>query len=93
MGRVRLGPPKDLVSRYQSEFGVDIFVETGTYQGDTAGWASDVFDHVITVELDESLYQDAVAQYDSTNNIRFLHGKSQDELQRIVPELDGSAVF
>ena len=94
MGRVRRGPPKNVIKNLQRDFSIRTFVETGTFYGSTAIWASDHFDTVITIELDDRIYQTVSAEYRDVKNIRFVNGKSQTELQKVVQgTLDSDAVF
>ena len=50
--------PADKVAelrRYARQFGVDVFVETGTYEGETTYRLRRDFDHLFTVEIDPEL--------------------------------------
>ena len=82
-----------LILDIREEFDVPYFVETGTNVGQTAEWASEHFDQVITIEMDDDLYEQARDQRGHIENIEFVKGKSQEELRTIVPELDSTAVF
>lgn len=82
-----------LIVDIRDEFGIDHFVETGTNVGETAEWASEQFDRVTTIELDGDLYDEAIEKRGHVENIEFVKGKSQEELVRIVPELDSPAIF
>jgi hypothetical protein len=47
MGIVRWGPPEELVLRFKRASSIDMFIETGTFKGDTASWAAAHFPSVI----------------------------------------------
>jgi len=93
MGLIRPGPPTTIISKLRKTYGVRTFVETGTYTGDTANWASQEFEKVITIEISESLYRKAVRKYGGKANIEFLLGNSGDKLSEIVPKLDSPSIF
>jgi hypothetical protein len=93
MGEVRLGPPTELILELQSHFGLDTFVETGTFRGDTALWASRHFSRVVTVEAAEHIYQAAQRRLGSVPNVELLHGDSRRVLPQVLPTITGAAVF
>jgi len=74
-------------------FGIRTFVETGTNEADTAVWAADEFEHVITIEGSESLHQTAVSTFGWRRNIRFVHGDSRRMLPEVLRRLDAPAIF
>jgi hypothetical protein len=93
MGAVTMGPPPELTLMLQRQFGLDTFVEAGTYQGATARWAADHFRQVVTIEAAESLHQQAVRSHGATSNIRFLLADSRRGLLEVAPSLSRPALF
>jgi len=93
MGIVRLGPPTELISKLKETYGIATFIETGTYLGDTAYWASEVFDHVITIEAAGSLYKKVIEKYHHIKNIEFIYGHSREKLCDVVAGLGEPAIF
>lgn len=87
------GLPKELVIRIQREFHITEFVETGTYMGGTAKWASAHFQHVRTVEASKYYYDCLMLEHLAYQNVDFVFGDSRLELQKIVPALQGPAIF
>lgn len=88
--------PRDAVSvllDIKDEFDITHFIETGTNVGQTAEWASQQFESVTTIEMDDDLYQTALEKRGHIENIDFVKGVSQEELRTIVPTLDGPAIF
>ena len=81
-----------LMREIRDEFDVHHFVETGTNVGETAEWASEQFVHVSTIELDRDLYEEATNTRGHIENIDFIHGTSQEELEHVLPDIDGQAV-
>jgi len=93
MGIVNFGPPEELIRRLKETYRITTFIETGTYHGCTAYWASSVFDHVITVEASESFYEKVAEKYRHIKNIEFIYGDSRERLGDVVARLDGPAIF
>ena len=93
MGIVRMGAPEELLRFMQREFGLDVFIETGTYRGDTAVWASQHFKTVHTIEFSKELFDETAEKYRCRENIHFIYGNSPEKLAEIVRQLDAPAVF
>src|SRR6185312_5214214 len=93
MGEYHLRPPEDLIARMQRAVSLQFFVETGTYYGDTARWASERFARVWTTEFSEECYKGALERNGSLANVSFLYGDSRRLLPQILAELSGSALF
>jgi hypothetical protein len=93
MGNVRQGPPEELVKELALACGAGTFVETGTFRGRTAAWASGHFDKVITIEISPELHAAAKERLKEHANIQLLCGESPDCLRRVVPGMDTPAVF
>ena len=92
MGLVRWGPPTKLMCELKDIYGIRRFVETGTCLGDTAYWASQNFDKVLTIERSEVLYKKSATKYSHIRNIDFQYGDSRDRLREIVQETDQATV-
>jgi hypothetical protein len=93
MGIVRMGVPTELVSQLTIQFDVKNFVETGTYYGDTAIWASKYFENVLTIEYSKELYDHTRIKYQNIDNINFLFGDSRTQLNKLITSLDSPAIF
>ena len=73
--------------------GVRTFVETGTYRGDTAAWASEHFERVVTIEFSEPIHAETTRRLGHLGNVEFLFGDSRMQLPRVVATLRGPAMF
>ncbi len=93
MGLHRMGPPETLVLALQRRLGLDDFIETGTYRGETAAWAAEHFARVTTVELFPELHTAAQVRFRAKPGVRALGGDSPAVLREIVPALAGAALF
>ncbi len=63
MGTVRMGLPTEIVTKLKEYGKVANFIETGTYYGNTAYWASQIFERVVTIEYSPIMYQEATQKY------------------------------
>ena len=90
LGIVNFGVSPELVLIAKDQFGVDTFVETGTFRGDTANWAADHFKKVYTVEFVAERFRAAQERFRARPNVECLQGNSPDCLRQIVANLKGS---
>lgn len=93
MGLVYPGVPSDLAMMLQREISAVDFVETGTFHGKTAFWASQHFTQVYTIERSTTIYERAIATYGKVANISFLQGDSREQLRALQPKLLRPALF
>lgn len=82
MGHVFTPPLDRLVEFCASELGIDVFVETGTFRGESAAWAASRFHRVITIEASAALHEQARATA-AVSNIEFVCGYSEDILRTL----------
>ena len=93
MGIRRMGPPDDLVLQIRKVLGMKYFIETGTFRGDTAKWASNHFEKVITIENSQEIYKETNGRLSRIRNIDFRFGHTIEQLGKIVPALDSAGIF
>lgn len=70
-----------------------VFIETGTYHGDTVAAVKDMYSNVISIEVDEALYKKACIRFAADKNVHIAHGDCARELPAILATLQESAVF
>ena len=88
------GPEKrEEIKKWQAITGYKLFVETGTFLGDTTLAMSTVFERCWTVEIDRTLYERAVGRFRDRPNITALHGDSDALIAPILQEIDAPAIF
>jgi FkbM family methyltransferase len=94
MGNISFGAPRQIVEKIRATFDIATFVETGTYLGETAAWASERFERVITIEASNEFHREAQQRHGQKHNIEFLHGDSRTILREVVSRLGKTpAVF
>ena len=71
-----------------------IFVETGTYKGDSVQEALDVgFKKVYTIELDDGRYEKCVKRFANNPNVHLYHGDTLEILPKVLELVDERATF
>ena len=90
-------PEKYLAKKFLTDlsrrFGLLTFVETGTYLGDSAGVAADVFDEIHSIELSKELAAQATARFASKQHVHIYQGDSAQRLPEILNRLKSPALF
>ncbi|MEM1102729.1 MAG: hypothetical protein AAGH48_01330 [Pseudomonadota bacterium] len=85
MGHVVFGAPVNEVEWLKDALGCDVFIESGTFKGDTARRMASLFKTVVTIERDAQLHSEARERH-PISNITFISGDSRDELARVLPK-------
>lgn len=93
MGIVRMGPPDELVLILKRTLNLSTFIETGTFKGDTAVWASKHFSKVLTIEYSRKLFDEVADKYRHIQNIEFLFGDSRMVLSHILAGIREPVLF
>ncbi len=84
---------KDFLQTLINIFGVDVFVESGTYIGDSTAIAATCFKEVHTIELGQQLYQAAKERFRNQANVHLYLGDSSKVLDKILKTLKGNILF
>lgn len=71
-----------------AQTGVNVFVESGTYLGDTAQKAAGCFQEVHTVELNEEFYEQSASYLKIYSNVIVYHGDTIDHFPKILLDLE-----
>jgi hypothetical protein len=78
---------------YSKEYLSSVFVETGTFFGDTTDFLKDHFLQLYTIELQEDLFKKARQRFAGIDKIKVLQGDSSVVLKDIVDEISGNTLF
>ena len=85
------GVPSDLVLQLMHKYNIDSFIETGTYMGQTAIWASSHFKRVVTFEAAEVIYNTFIEK-NQTIPIN-LHAYLGDSATLIREQIKGNSIY
>jgi hypothetical protein len=90
VGRSRLPPPSAKRAHLLTllrERGHTVFVESGTYLGDTVAFMAKHAEHVVSVELHDELWRRAVERFADVPHVDIQHGDGLDLVPEIVAQL------
>lgn len=87
MGIVQPGIPKKECEFLKKNLNLNIFIEGGTYYGDTAKYASEIFEKVFTIEKSKTIYE-KIKNLSFKDNVKLLGGDTRDYLDKITFEND-----
>lgn len=84
---------EQFLSMLADAFNAEIFVETGTFTGDTTARAARYFKTVHSIELADRLYEFAKQRFANNKQIQLYHGDSAVLLPSIVKTLTKKTMF
>ncbi len=84
---------RSILEHYRQKFNMTVFVETGTFLGDTVAYFKNRFDHLYSIELSEELYEGATKRFENDSNITLIQGDSSIALKELVTKIDRPALF
>jgi hypothetical protein len=93
MGAVTFSLAPTLFDCLRAALRLEVFVETGTFEGATAELAATKVAEVHTVELSEECYRRARERLKGLSSVRTYHGESAAVLKEIRPQLTGKGVL
>jgi FkbM family methyltransferase len=93
MGAIHFSVDPELVRALRRALPLRVFVETGTYRGDTAAAVAGEFDSVITIELAAAIHSAAAARLAPMSNVTALLGHSPEVLRGLAPRLASESVL
>ena len=82
-----------ILRNFRDEFNLDVFVETGTYLGNTLAAMVPHFDRLYSIEIDDKLAERAITRFSDESKVRILNGNSADRLGDVLAEIDQPALF
>ncbi len=83
MGAVTFSIDIDLVRAIQKVLPVEVFVETGTFHGDTVASVQDLFEEIYSIELSEELFAENQSRLGKCPHVHLIAGDST----KVLPEL------
>ncbi|MGE9271104.1 MAG: hypothetical protein ACQKBU_09910 [Verrucomicrobiales bacterium] len=91
-------PPPPLAKRemhleYARRFDLKLFVETGTFKGDTIETMRPHFDRLYSIELADKFYHEAVKRFSGVSKVELFHGDSGKLMPEVVAKLKAPTLF
>lgn len=74
----------NIAMKLKADYGIEIFIETGTLGGETTRWASQHFDTVYTIEKHPVVAKNAKKKLADCTNVTAICGDSRQELPKIL---------
>jgi hypothetical protein len=93
MGAVHFSIDRRLLARLTELLPLEVFVETGTYEGDSVQAATEFFDELHTIELSDELFAGAAERFKDTPQVQVHHGSSPDVLEELSGQLSRRSVL
>jgi molybdopterin converting factor small subunit len=84
---------QEVIKEYARKYSLDTLIETGTYLGTMINAMKDEFAEIISIELDDELFQRAKNRFSRLTHITVLHGDSVDVLPTILSGLCKPCLF
>ncbi len=72
---------------------ISVFIETGTYLGDTINAVKDLFDEIYSIELDTKLADRAKKIFKKYSKIHIIEGDSGKILPKLLEKINKPALF
>lgn len=92
-----LPPPslfkQETVKYYSKKFSITTLIESGTYLGDMVYATKDTFSQIISIELDEKLYKQAVERFSGFSSVSIIQGDSGELMPRILNGITKPCLF
>ncbi len=83
-------PPSPDVIKHQvlvsNNLNESLWIETGTYYGETTKLLSKISKKTISIEADNNLYETSKKKLKDLKNVEILNGKSEDLLNKVISE-------
>lgn len=94
----RLAPPPAIVKHrairtYAEQFGLKVFIETGTYYGDTVEAVKTLFEKIYSIELSRDLHERAKKRFRSDRNVHLVWGDSGECIGEIMKKINQPSLF
>jgi hypothetical protein len=84
---------ENTVKKYTKKYGINIFIETGTYYGDMINAVKHLFKNIFSIELDRILYEKSKERFKDYNKIFIINGDSSKVLPEILKNINEPILF
>lgn len=84
---------QELIRSFAGRYNLRVLVDTGTFRGDMVDAMRGHFDQIVSIELDDDLFERARQRFLSCPTVRIVHGDSSKVLPSILAELSQPCLF
>ena len=84
---------REILSSYKDNYGLKIFIETGTFFGDTVEFFKNSFKKVYSIELAEDLAKKAKRRFENDSQVEIIQGDSGSVLKGILKDIGEPVLF
>src|ERR1035437_1901718 len=84
---------RSILLSYKKKYGLEYFVETGTFFGDTVEFFRNKFKKVYSIELSEELALKCSKRFENISNVKIIQGDSGEILNDIIKEISYPILF
>lgn len=93
MGAIHFSIDQKLIETLKKAIDFEVFVETGTFKGDTVDLVKNKFTQVFSVELSNFYYQAAKERFEKSLNVFLYNGDSPSFLKELHDQLNNQSVI
>lgn len=83
----------DFLKELANMFTCTVFIESGTYMGETVKKALPFFNEIHSIELAKNLYLQASKRFEQDHHVKIHFGNSPEILSKILPFIQGKILF
>ena len=84
---------RSIIKRIAQDHGIEVFVETGTFRGDTPWCFRNDYRRIFSIEVQPQLAKLAAKRFFGHPHIEIVEGDSAKKLEEIIPRIDGPVLF
>lgn len=84
---------QNTLRKHAFDYGLKIFVETGTYMGDMIEAMKNVFEKIYSIEISRELFEQAGDRFKHAGHVELINGDSGSEIGRVMKKIDRPALF
>ena len=82
-----------VLREYAERYDLRVLVETGTFRGDMVEAMKRTFDQIYSIELSQTLFEEARRRFKSETHIQILQGDSASVLGDVMKKINAPALF
>jgi len=93
MGAVNFSIDTNLINFLTNHIPFDLFIETGTFEGDTLDTIKSYFPKCISIEYSHEYYVKALSRFENDDTVTILHGDSGEVLADLLAKSNDDSIL